>query len=198
MGRLVKKVVLLLAALASLWLYKIFPAPGYDKIAVTRVKDGDTIKVANGESVRLIGIDCPEMHESDKLYRDARRTGKDIATIQAMGKKAYTFANGLLAGKTVRLEFDVDQRDKYGRLLAYVFTREDVTGKTPGVVLKEGVVYLVENDNGRTYVETFVNAMIIWQGYAQPLTYPPNIKYEDLFKRLYQEARDKHRGLWQE
>ncbi len=196
-SRLLKKAVVLLAALASLWLYKIFPQPGYDQIAVVKVYDGDTIKVANGEHVRLIGIDCPELHESDKLYRDARRTGQDIATIQAMGREAYEFASDLLAGKRVRLEFDVERRDKYGRLLAYVFTREDMTGKTLRFLPKEGVVYLVEQD-GRKYVETFVNAMIISEGYAQPMSYPPNTMHADLFQRLYQEARENRRGLWRE
>ncbi len=62
-------------------------AHDYNDILVTRVIDGDTLKLESGERVRLIGIDTPEMHESDKLYRDSQRTGQDARTIKAMGKK---------------------------------------------------------------------------------------------------------------
>jgi micrococcal nuclease len=140
----------------------------YSDIYVTRAVDGDTLKLENGERVRLIGIDTPEMHESDKLYRDAQRTHQDIQTIKALGKRAYDFTRSLVEDKRVSLEFDVERHDKYGRLLAYVY-------------LKDG---------------TFVNAEIVKQGYASLMTYPPNLKYADLFLKLYQEARENRRGLW--
>lgn len=140
----------------------------YDSILVTRVVDGDTLVLENGERVRLIGIDTPEMHESQKLYRDSQRSGQDIKTIQELGKRSYEFTRKLVEGKRVRLEFDVEKNDRYGRLLAYVY-------------LPDG---------------TFVNAEIIRQGYASLLTYPPNVKYVDLFKQLYAEARQNSRGLW--
>lgn len=140
----------------------------YDDILVTRVVDGDTLKLENGERVRLIGIDTPEMHESSKLYKDSQRTNQDIRTIQAMGRKAYVFTKDLVEGERVRLEFDVEKRDRYGRLLAYVF-------------LKDG---------------TFINAEIVKEGYASLMTYPPNVKYVDEFKKLYREARENNRGLW--
>jgi micrococcal nuclease len=142
----------------------------YNDILVTRVVDGDTIQLASGERVRLIGIDTPEMHESDKLYRDSQRTRQDAGTIKALGKKSYEFTRVLLEGKRVSLEFDVEKHDRYDRLLAYVY-------------LKDG---------------TFVNAEIVKQGYASLLTIPPNVKYADLFLRLYREARENKRGLWQE
>jgi micrococcal nuclease len=140
----------------------------YSDIYVTRVIDGDTLKLENGERVRLIGIDTPELHESDKLYRDSQRTHQDIQTIKALGKRAYEFTRNLVEGKRVSLEFDVERQDKYGRLLAYVY-------------LKDG---------------TFVNAEIVKQGYASLMTYPPNVKYADLFLKLYREARENRRGLW--
>ena len=141
----------------------------YTDILVTRVVDGDTLRLETGERVRLIGIDTPEMHESDKLYRDSRRTGQDIRTIQGLGRRAYEFTKKLVEGKRVSLEFDVEKQDKYGRLLAYVYLK------------KEG---------------TFVNAEIIKQGYASLMTIPPNVKYVDLFFNLYQDARKNQRGLW--
>lgn len=141
-----------------------------DEALVERVVDGDTLRLASGERVRLIGIDTPEMHESEKLYRDSRRSGRDAKTIQALGRRSYAFTKKLVEGKTVRLEFDVEKRDKYDRLLAYVY-------------LPDG---------------TFVNAEIIKQGYASVMTYPPNVKHTDEFLRLYRQARDNKVGLWKE
>lgn len=140
----------------------------YDDILVTRVVDGDTLFLENKEYVRLIGIDTPEMHESNKLNRDAQRSGQDVSTIKNMGKQAYEFTKKLVEGKKVRLEFDVERYDKYKRILAYVY-------------LEDG---------------TFVNAKIIEEGYASIMTYPPNVKYADLFSKLYRQARENQRGLW--
>jgi micrococcal nuclease len=137
---------------------------------VSRVVDGDTIKLENGERVRLIGIDTPEVHESAKLYRDARKSKQDVSTIQRLGRQSSDFTKNILEGKRVRLEFDVEKCDRYKRLLAYVY-------------LKDG---------------TFVNAEIIKQGYGSPYTFPPNVRYVDLFRQLSQEARENKRGLWKE
>lgn len=143
----------------------------YSDILVRRVVDGDTLELENGERVRLIGIDTPELHESDKLYRDAERTKQDKEAIKKLGQRAYEFTRNLVEGKRVSLEFDAERHDKYKRLLAYVYLRD-----------KE---------------RTFVNAEIIKQGYASLLSIPPNVEYEGLFRQLYQEARENRRGLWQ-
>jgi micrococcal nuclease len=141
----------------------------YTNILVSRVVDGDTLVLENKERVRLIGIDTPEIHESNKLNRDAQRSGQDIATIKQLGRQSYEFTRKLVEGKRVRLEFDVERFDKYKRILAYVY-------------LEDG---------------TFLNAEIVRQGYASLMTYPPNVKYADLFKKLYREARENKRGLWE-
>lgn len=135
---------------------------------VQRVIDGDTLKLSNGERVRLIGVDTPEVHYSDKLLKDANRSGKDIRTIQALGRKASDFTKDLCLGKRVRLEFDVDKRDRYRRLLAYVY-------------LEDGV---------------FVNGRIIAEGFGQTMTIPPNVKYSGYFLKLQKEARGGRKGLW--
>ncbi len=140
----------------------------YSDIFVKRAVDGDTLVLENGERVRLIGIDTPEMHESAKLYRDSQRSGQDVKTIQELGRQAYEFTKNLVEGKRVRLEFDVTKRDKYSRLLAYVY-------------LEDGM---------------FVNAEIVTQGYASLMTIAPNVQYADLFLKLYREARENRRGLW--
>jgi micrococcal nuclease len=144
-------------------------AYNYADILVRRAVDGDTLVLESGERVRLIGIDTPELHESEKLHRDAQRTRQDARTIQELGRRAWEFTKNLVEGKRVSLEFDAQKHDKYDRLLAYVY-------------LKDG---------------TFVNAEIIRQGYASLMTIPPNVKYADLFVKLYQEARENKRGLWQ-
>ena len=140
----------------------------YADILVKRVIDGDTIQLETGEMVRLIGIDTPEIHDSDKLYRDSARTKQDVTTIKEMGWRAYKFTKSLIEGKRVSLEFDVEKHDKYGRLLAYVYLKD----------------------------KTFVNAKIVEEGYASLMTISPNVKYADLLLKLYQQARNNRRGLW--
>jgi micrococcal nuclease len=140
----------------------------YSNVLVTRAVDGDTLVLENGQRVRLIGIDTPELHDSDKLYRDSSRTGQDIETIKALGRRAWEFTKNLVEGKRVRLEFDVEKYDRYGRLLAYVY-------------LKDG---------------TFLNAKIAEEGYASLMTIAPNVKYADLFLKLSQDARNNRSGLW--
>lgn len=159
---------------------------------VERVVDGDTIKLSNGERVRLIGIDTPESKPNDKAKRDSKRTGQDVETITKMGQEATEFlktACVMLEGKKVRLEFDVEKRDKYGRLLAYVYF-----DYPPGVELEQVPDCYYGYNGDVTYV--FINASIMMAGYATPMTIPPNVKYADLFKKLYQEAGRNLRGLW--
>ncbi len=145
---------------------------------VERVIDGDTLKLTNGERVRLIGIDCPESKPNDKAKRDSERTGRDLETINDKGKKATEYVKGLIKpGDKVKLEFDVQKRDKYGRLLAYVYLVDD-------------------EDSGDGYFD--LNFTIMNAGYAMPLTIPPNVRYENSFKKLYKKARKEGRGLWRE
>ena len=139
-------------------------------VYVTKAIDGDTVKLATGEHVRLIGIDTPESRYNAKLERDSARSRRDINVILGMGKEASRFTRQLVECKKVRLEFDAQKRDKYGRLLAYLY-------------LEDG---------------TFVNARIIEEGYAQLMTIPPNVKHADTFLKLEQDARKNGRGLWKE
>ena len=75
----------------------------YADVLIKRAVDGDTLQLESGERVRLIGIDTPELHESKKLYRDAKRTRQDARTIQKLGKRAYEFTKDLTEGKRARL-----------------------------------------------------------------------------------------------
>lgn len=140
----------------------------YNNILITRVVDGDTVQLENGEKVRLIGIDTPEAWYSSKLKRDAKRTKKDYKTIITMGKKATVITKSLAEGKRVRLEFDIEKIDRYNRLLAYIY-------------LPDGKM---------------LNAELVKDGYAQVYTFQPNVKYVDLFLKLQKEARETKRGFW--
>ena len=119
-----------------------------------RVIDGDTIELDGGEKVRLIGVDTPET-------KDPRKP------VEYFGQEAYEFTKKLIEGKKVRLEYDQNKIDKYGRTLAYVF-------------LEDG---------------TFVNVEIIRQGYGFAYTKYP-FKYLEEFRAFEREARENRRGLW--
>jgi micrococcal nuclease len=126
---------------------------------VVKVVDGDTIHVQLGatrEKVRYIGVDTPET-------KDPRRP------VQCYGQKAADFNAQLVDGELVRVVRDVQARDRYGRLLAYVYRVRD---------------------------ELFVNAELARLGYAQPLSIAPDVRYADRFAQLAREARQAGRGLW--
>lgn len=118
------------------------------------VIDGDTIVLDRNEVVRLIGVDTPET-------KDPRKP------VQYFGQEAYEFTKGLVEGKKVRLEYDQDTKDKYGRTLAYVY-------------LEDG---------------TFINAEIIKQGYGFAYT-EFLFKYLEEFRQYEKEARENEVGLW--
>lgn len=157
-----------------LFLAFVFPLHAQEMIPakVLYVVDGDTIKVdlqGSKESIRLIGIDTPESKANRKAFRDSGRSGQDIAVIVSQGKEAATFTRSLVKrGDTVLLETDVQQRDKYHRILAYVWLSN----------------------------KTMLNEAIVRAGYAQPATFPPNVKYQALFLAAARDAREKKRGLW--
>jgi len=126
---------------------------------VVRVIDGDTIHVQLGsvrEKVRYIGVDTPET-------KDPRRP------VGCFGEQASAFNASLVEGARVRLVRDVEPRDRFGRLLAYVYRVPD---------------------------GLFVNAALVRLGYARPLTIPPDVRFADRFAALAREAREQQRGLW--
>ncbi len=133
------------------------------KVAVIRVVDGDTIKVryeGKLESVRLIGIDTPEITR-----------GKN----EPFGKQAEAFLAALLANRTALLEFDLERRDRYGRLLAYVWAQG---GGEPSPI--------------------FVNAQLARWGLAQLLTIPPNVKYVERLQSAVGAAQATRLNLWRD
>jgi micrococcal nuclease len=138
------------------------------QVKVATVVDGDTIKVSlagKTESIRLIGVDTPETVHPSK-------------PVEPYGPEASQYTKTNLEGKTIWLEFDVEERDRYGRLLAYAWLNKPLSGS-------------------KTEAQTSMfNALLLLNGYAQISTYPPNVKYVDYFTQFQEEARNTGRGLW--
>src|SRR4030042_6898152 len=117
---------------------------------VTRVIDGDTVIIEGGYHVRYIGIDAPESGEF--YYLEAKQINE-----------------GLVAGKNVRLERAISDKDSYGRLLRYVYIGDD-----------------------------FVNAEMVRQGCAWAIAYPPDVKYQVYLEAMEKESRQSKRGIWRQ
>lgn len=120
---------------------------------VERVTDGDTLRLVGVGPVRLIGIDTPEVFGASECF----------------GREASDFVRRLLhPGDRVRYRPGTDERDRHGRLLAYVWL-----------------------PSGR-----MLNAVLAERGYATPLTVPPNVDYATRFAAAARRAREAGRGLW--
>ena len=120
---------------------------------VVRVVDGDTVELQSAGKSRLIGVDTPEVFGGQECF----------------GREASAFAKRVLRpGLRVRVERDVEERDRYGRTLIYL--------RLP---------------DGRSF-----NEVLVAEGYAVPLTIPPNVRHADRFKKLARRARESAAGLW--
>jgi micrococcal nuclease len=120
-------------------------------VVVERVIDGDTITIAGGDEVRYIGLDSPETYPQAEPF----------------GAEATRFNRDLVEGRRVRLEVDVSDRDRFGRLLRYVYL---------GDIL--------------------VNAELVREGYAEAVAYPPDTRYQRCLSALQDEAQAEARGMW--
>lgn len=118
---------------------------------VERVIDGDTVELSASGRARLIGVDTPEVH----------------GEVECFGREASAFTKRALTGRVVEAERGADARDRYGRLLVYLYV--------------DGEMF---------------NEELIRRGYAQPLSVPPNVKHEDTFEALASAARETEAGLW--
>ena len=150
------QLALLLACLAAGCSDPLVEATGAgDRVAaeVTKHTDGDTLWLSGIGKVRLIGVDTPEVFGGAECF----------------GRQASAFVERLLPlGSRVRYRLGVDERDRYGRALAYVWL-----------------------DDGR-----FLNRLLVARGFAQPLTVPPNVEFAGDFLSASERAREAGRGLW--
>lgn len=128
--------------------------PYVGEFRVARVIDGDTIEIEGGERVRYIGIDAPE----------SVTPGKPVG---CFGPEASEGNRSLVEGRTVRLEKDTTDRDRYGRLLRYVYSGD-----------------------------TLVNLELVSRGFAEAADYPPDSAFRDRFAVMEDEAREAGLGLW--
>lgn len=143
-----------------------------DTALVRKIYDGDTFECeidGKSEKIRMLGIDTPEKSASEKFDRDMERTGRDKKTIQKLGELSYQYTVRLIGGKKVILkpEQGGDNKDKYGRLLRYVY-------------LTDG---------------TFVNMKIVEEGYANAYRKFKLSKQKD-FIAAEETAREQKKGLW--
>jgi len=139
---------------------------------VVRVVDGDTLVClvdGKNEKVRLIGIDCPESKDNRKHKEDAKRDCCHTSDqLIDLGKEATAFTTSVAAaGKAVQLEIDVQERDKYHRVLAYIWA------------------------DGR-----LLNAELLREGLAQLMTIPPNVKRANYFYQVQKKAQRENKGVW--
>jgi micrococcal nuclease len=129
---------------------------------VRKVVDGDTFyikKDGKDVKVRLIGVDAPESVAPSASGKENTKEGE----------KAAKYLKNLIDGKNIYLEYDLDNYDQYGRLLAYVYKSDQ---------------------------ETMVQRVLLSEGYAMVVTYQPNVKYADEFVDLQRKARSSGKGFW--
>ena len=156
----IKWSVLLLISLCFTACKTISPDTLQNQYLVIRVIDGDTFCILNGEykheKIRLIGVDAPETKKTKR---------KEIGYY---GKESAEYLKKLILNRRVRLEYDIQKIDMYGRTLAYVY-------------LNNGV---------------FLNDMLVRKGYCRVATFFPNTRFKNVFIQSEHIARNKHRGLW--
>lgn len=135
------------------------PTCDYSQIKVIKVIDGDTIELESGQLLRYIGIDTPEVR--------LKKENHFVYSPQPFALEAAEFNRKLVEGKNIEIEFDLEKKDRYGRLLGYCF---------------------IDNQ--------MVNAKLLEEGYAVLYAFPPNVKYTEIFVSLQKKARQEKRGLW--
>ena len=129
----------------------VFREPAITNADVARVVDGDTVVLRDGRRLRYIGIDTPEIGDNVELY----------------GPQATEYNDKLVEGRRVVLERDTSNKDRFGRLLRYVYV--------------DGIL---------------VNAELVREGYAVARVYSPDTIYAQCFAALQQEAMEAQRGMW--
>ncbi|MDX8344514.1 thermonuclease family protein [Rossellomorea sp. YZS02] len=136
---------------------------GLEEVLVTRVVDGDTVELKDGRKVRLIGVNTPESTTRTEEY----------------GKEASNYTTEKLEGKTVWLQKDVSETDRYNRSLRLIWLE------------------IPKDDMDEEEIRTkMFNADLVLNGYAEPSTYNPDVKYSDYFVKFAREARENETGLW--
>jgi len=170
-----KKVLLSITSLIGIFIFTLITAytvnnsipKSNSKIDVSRILGVQTEKVL---VKRVVDGDTVELQDGRKVRYIGINTPETVhpnKKVECFGKEASSFNKKLVEGKVVELEKDVSEVDRYGRLLRYVYV------------------------NG-----LFVNEYLVREGYANVSTFPPDVKYKDLFLEAEREARDGSKGFW--
>ena len=156
--------------------FSLLPASFAEVCFVQKVIDGTTFQTINGETVKLIGVNL------DKNQND--KDAKDISD----------FVRGFISGNLIELEFDAQERDSQGNLLAYVWFEypEELNIETMKLPASYEVTY-VEDSLGVGHFLVFLNASMIKSGFASPNTQEPNVKHAKLFEDIYNERQSKNK-----
>ncbi|GAB6068199.1 thermonuclease family protein [Methylothermus subterraneus] len=161
MIRKISAILALVAALAAVYgwegarLNSVALRPSTTYQQVVYVYDGDTVKLADGRRVRLLNINAPEVKTRAKDGEPGGEQAKRALQRQVLGRQ-------------VRLEFDVEAQDKYGRTLAYLFTADG----------------------------SHINQALVREGLAVTNIHPPNLKYAEAILAAQREAEIAKRGIW--
>ena len=153
MARHLTVTLILLLLAGGLSSHPLTAAPA--RYLVKCVNDGDTIVLAGGEKVRYLGMNAPEIAHDDEPG-------------EPYGDEAKAFNKRLVLGRWVKLELEGEKRDRYGRLLVYVF-------------LEDG---------------TFVNGALVHRGYAHLLRRQAKLRYWDRMLELQRQALKERKGIW--
>lgn len=141
-----------------------------EEVLVLKVVASDTIVLENGQRIKLLGIDSfgPAPHRKIEYDNKGRPIeDKEIEPTISLEEQAIAYAQNLMEGKKVKLEYDLEARDEKGNKIAYVY-------------LSSG---------------SMANVELLRQGFVRLRIRPPNVKHEALFKKAYQEARKEQRGF---
>ncbi len=157
----IKAFIVILVALIISYIYPTSLNKNENNYFVSKVIDGDTIELNSGQRLRYIGIDSPEINYKGES--------------ECFAQEAKEFNKKLVEKKGIKIEKDVSEKDKFGRLLRYVFI-----------------------DGVSTSSAILVNEYLVRQGYAIVSTYPPDVKYIGDLLLAQQEARENSRGFWKE
>ncbi len=131
--------------------------PKNEMSLVTRIIDGDTFEIETKQIVRLIGVDTPELNTSNRLRPEC------------FGTQAAQKLSDLILNKQVRMEKDISETDRFGRLLRYV------------------------------YIDSiFINQQLVESGFAIAKNYPPDLRYKETFIKAQEKAQENNTGLWSE
>lgn len=120
-----------------------------EQCSPARLSDGDSLTCVGGARLRLIGIDAPELSQTP------------------LGRQSQNALDAIISGEPLRLEYDVEARDEFGRLLAYAWSGS-----------------------------TFINERMVRDGWAVAFHVPPNRRYATRLRAAEEAARAKRAGHW--